>query len=110
MKYIPFSWDELDKKPEMCLRSIYETLGRFGKSSRDGWMSLPVNEREIIRCAMIQSGSFGMTEAGEWLKLGPVATRKVLRSLVGKGLLFPDGGGTERAFKFKIADEAVRKL
>lgn len=45
MKYIPFSWDELDKRPEMCTRSIYETLGRFGNPGSTGWMSLPVYER-----------------------------------------------------------------
>lgn len=51
-----------------------------------------------------------MTEAGRWLQLGPVATRKVVRGMVEKGLLLPIGGGTERSFKFKVADEVVRKL
>ena len=32
-KYLPFTWDELDKKPEACRRAVYELLGRFSSTA-----------------------------------------------------------------------------
>lgn len=56
IKYMPFSWDELDKKPDMCARSVHEILGRIGNRRDDAWMALSVYERELIRCAALHAG------------------------------------------------------
>ncbi|MBW5445000.1 hypothetical protein GE107_02830 [Cohnella sp. CFH 77786] len=109
-KHMPFSWDELDKKPEACKRSVFELLGRFGDPGGGGWMELPVYEREIIRSAAVHPGPFSFSDACRWLQSGPRPVRKALSSLVDKHLLVMEGGGSKRFHKFRLSMEAVRKL
>ncbi|WP_276356382.1 hypothetical protein [Cohnella caldifontis] len=110
LKYMPFSWDELDKKPEACVRSVYEALGIWGSGRGDKWMELSVYERELIRCGLAHTGTFSMTEACEWLQLAPFSTRKAVRGLVDKHLLILEGGGPRRFHKLRVSPEAVRLL
>ncbi len=105
LKYMPFSWDELDKKPEACIRSVYEALGRFGRPDGNGWMALSVYEREIIRCGQVHSGAFTIRDVSGWLGLKPESVRKVLRSLVEKELLLMEGGSKRRFHKFRVSDK-----
>lgn len=93
IKYIPFSWDELESRPETCRRSIYELLGRFTGSDDRALKELNVYEREIIRYAMRLQRSFGLTDACYCLQLGPEAARRVLRGLLEKGLIVALGKG-----------------
>jgi hypothetical protein len=51
-KYIPFSWDELEKKPDECRRSVYEYLGRFSSGHGIAYEELTVYEREVLRFAV----------------------------------------------------------
>lgn len=65
-KYIPFSRDEMDKKPEMCRRAVYELIGRYGGGDR--LMELPVWMREVLRHAAA-GGLFTPKDARGWLQL-----------------------------------------
>lgn len=112
-RYMPFSWDELDKKPDACRRSVYEMLGRFGHGRMAhggglGWMELTVYERELIRCAWLHNRPFGMKEACEWLQLGTEAARSVIRQAEERGLLDRSGGSDVRAFKYCITELASK--
>ncbi len=113
-RYMPFSWDELDKKPDACRRSVYEMLGRFGgNGSADrggglGWMELPVYERELIRCAWLNNRAFGMKEACEWLQVGTEAARCVIRQAEARGLLERLGGSNVRAYKYRLTNLASK--
>lgn len=109
MKFVPFSWDELDKKPEMCLRSVYELMGRFGDAGSNRWMQLSVYERELIRCATVHhERSFGMREIKAWLGLGKEAARKQIYSLLERGFIAREGGSERRGFKYRLSDSAVK--
>ncbi|WP_027088131.1 hypothetical protein [Cohnella panacarvi] len=110
-RYMPFSWDELDKKPDACRRSVYEMLGRFGNGRIAhggglGWMELPVYERELIRCAWLHNRPFGMKEACEWLQLKDDTARLVIRSLISRGILQGIGGSLRRAHLFQLTELA----
>lgn len=108
VRHLPYSWDDLDKRPEMCLRSIFEALGRFGGSAGEKWMSLTVYDRELIRCAMVHPGPFAMADACEWLQLGVSTTRRVMRKLVDNKLISTEGGGPKRFHRFRLSEEALR--
>ncbi len=110
LKFMPFSWDELDQKPELCVRSIYEFLGRYGNPTSNGWMDLPVNEREIIRCAAAHVRPFSLSDVCGWLHMTPPPARRTLRSLVGKEWIEPVGGGPQRAYQFRVTETAIKLL
>lgn len=111
MKFVPFSWDELDKKPEMCLRSVYELMGRFGRVDSKKWLLLSVYERELIRCAMVHhERSFGMNEIYSWWGLGNAAARKHLYPLLEKGLITRVGGGERRGHRFRLTESVADLL
>lgn len=112
-RYMPFSWDELDKKPEACRRSVYEMLGRFGGSKATGsggvsWMELSVYERELVRCAWLHGLPFGMKEACAWLLCKEDAARTVLRTLESRGFLQRVGGSVKHAHQYKLTPIATR--
>ncbi len=89
-KYIPFTWDEMDKKPEMCQRTVFELLGRFGGSSRaDDGKRLNANERELLRYAFRLGRPVTLADACACLGLSKVTCAKVLKHLSGKGILEP---------------------
>ncbi|MBB6732181.1 hypothetical protein [Cohnella zeiphila] len=105
-KYIPFSWDELDKKPEACRRSLYELLGRQGRAEETSLMELDVYEREVLRLGMFRTEFFRIGDVRNWLKLGADVSRLVVHRLVGKGLLSKVGGSERRSHGFEVTDRA----
>ncbi|MFC5531987.1 hypothetical protein [Cohnella yongneupensis] len=113
-RFMPFSWDELDKRPEACRRSVYEMLGRFGSGglgvmgARVRWTELSVYERELIRCAWLHNGSFGLPDVCMWLGLKEDATRLVVRKLEPKGLLLRVGGSARHAHRYKLTELAAQ--
>jgi len=108
--YFPYSRDELEKNPEVCQLNLYELLGKIGTKEGTGIMRLPVYEREVLRCAMLRSGSFQVNDVCEWLLLRKEASRNVLRELEAKSLICRVGGGTVRCFEFQISEKAKRLL
>jgi hypothetical protein len=106
-KYVPFSWDELDKKPEACRRSLYELLGRFSSTAEE---ELTVYEREVLRYALRLCRPLRLADACYCLQLGPEASRKILRKLVDKKILKPLGTGTMRLHEFILEEKAAEYL
>jgi hypothetical protein len=103
--FYPFSWDEMDKRPEACRRDIYELLGSMGSVSGSRLNELPVYEREVLRFAVVRFEPFGVQEVRQLLQLGRETSRNVLRSLTDKGYLRAVGGSEQRCFEFEITQE-----
>ncbi|MEK0313839.1 hypothetical protein [Cohnella sp. 56] len=99
-KYVPFSRDEMDKKPEMCKRAVYELLGRYG-SGGDQLLGLPVYMREVVRNAA-SGASFTQREAREWLLLQQDKTRSVLRDMLKEGWIELVGGSEKRNHHYRL--------
>jgi predicted transcriptional regulator len=85
--YLPFSRDGLDKKPDICIRSMYELLGRYSITTDKCFMELSVYEREVLRYGLTVNRPFRVSEIQQCLQLGREACRKVLRSLLDLGLV-----------------------
>lgn len=109
-KYIPFSWDEMDKKPEACIRAVYELLGRFGNKEELALNQLSVYERELLRFALTHQGAFRLVDACRWLQLGRETSREVIRKLEVKQLISPEGGSSKRCHAFRLGNRAQSLL
>jgi hypothetical protein len=109
-KYIPFSWDELDKKPELCRRALYELLGRYSGTNGKAYQELTVYERELLRFAQRLGRPFRLDDVSNCLQLGNVACRKVLRKLMEKKLIKPIGKGEMRHHEYILEDRAAKYM
>jgi hypothetical protein len=109
-KFIPFSWDELDKKPEACRRSVYEIIGRITSIREHGHSHLLVNEREVIRYALGLNRPIRLNDVCQCLQLGPEAARAILRRLLEKKLIKSIGNGMLRHHKYLLEDGVIDYL
>jgi hypothetical protein len=90
---MPFAYDLIDKKARICQRIVQQTLGRlFGMRDPSlGHIELDCYEERIIR--RMKQHELQEIEPGDavlWTGLENRAVRKILRSLVDKGLLAAD--------------------
>ncbi len=107
-KFVPFSWDELDKQPEVCRRAVYELIGRFSSPVGLAHKELSMPEREVLRYALVLNRPLRPSDASYCLQLGPEATRLVLRKLMNKKLLKSLGGSKQRHHQYTL-EEKVRE-
>lgn len=105
-KYIPFSWDELEKRPADCQRSVYELLGRYSYAN-SMIHELSVYERELLRYALWLNRPFRNEDAQQCLKLGEVTCRKVLKGLLEKKLIKPAGSGLIKIRWYELDERAM---
>lgn len=105
-KYIPFSWDELDKHADRCRRSVYELLGRYAGPDKRSMTELSIYEREVIRQALRVNRPFRMKDVCFWLGLSADACRGVLRGLMEKELVEPLGEGKQRINIYQLTGRA----
>jgi very-short-patch-repair endonuclease len=110
IRYIPFAWDELDKKPEACRRSLYELLGRNSANPSDAYRQLTVYERELIRSALRLNRPFRMEDVCHCLQIGHIAGRRVLRGMLEKKLIESTKTSFVRLHEFRLTANAVQAL
>lgn len=107
--YFPFSWDDMDKRPELCRRSVYELLGQLGMHvSEDDTLTL--YEREIIRRGILNPQQITFSKMRDWLQMSPSFTRSVIRGLIAKRLLRPENPDAERRHRYVLEEDAYRRL
>ncbi|MDG0794649.1 hypothetical protein OMP38_30265 [Cohnella ginsengisoli] len=102
-KHIPFSRDEMDKKPEMCRRMLYELLGKYGGAG-DMMMQASIYAREIVKNAS-NGKAFKPQDAQSWLQLKRDKTRKVLRAMLAESWVDLAGGSERRNHQYKLTDK-----
>lgn len=111
MRCFPFSYDELDKKPEMCRRAMYEMLGRYESSPGAALLTLSVFEREVLRLGWRKNGGpFKMAEVCECLLIGDDGARSLLKKMVQAELIQPVGRGTKRFRSYRLMEKADKYL
>ncbi|RKP47200.1 MarR family transcriptional regulator [Cohnella endophytica] len=108
--FIPFSWDDIDKRPEVCRRQLYSILGQRASKGGASEQGLSVNEREILRYSIGLSRALRLEDACSCLLLSKPTVIKVLKSLVAKGLLKPLGSGGLRVHSYELQEKARRVL
>jgi hypothetical protein len=109
-KYVPFTWDELDKNPEACRRMVYEMLGRTSGGQGLVNRELTVNEREVLRYARRLNRPFRLNDVCYCLQKGPDASRFVLRQLMDLRLIQPLRQTKHRHHEFIIVEQASNYL
>lgn len=105
-KYIPFSWDELDKQADACIRFVHGLLGKYSGSDDPVLRELSVFEREMVRYALRTNRPFGMRDACLCLGLEKDTARKVLRRLTEKHLIRPLGKGRQKVRAYVLDERA----
>lgn len=108
-RYVPFSWDELDKRPEACRRTLYELIGRFG-SRESKTRELSLLEREIIRYVLLLNRPFRFADICNGLQVGSDAARRALRRLLEKRVIRPLDADKKRHHRFVLEGHAKSYL
>lgn len=109
-KFMPFSWDELDKQSERCRRNVYEMLGKYTVTDDRAFRDLSVYEREIMRYALRLLRPFGLEDVCFCLGLGKDRSRAVLRTMLGKELVTPHGRGRQKIRLYELTERAKAYL
>ncbi|RED60437.1 hypothetical protein [Cohnella lupini] len=111
IKYIPFTYDEMAKKPDMCRRALYELYGRHaGNASSASYQQATIYEREVIRYALWLARSFRMDDVKTCLGKGTEFCREVLRSLIRRNLIKPHIEGLRRNHEYVLVEGASKLL
>jgi len=107
IRYIPFTYDEMDKKPEVCRRALFELYGRHGANAQSvTYISATPFERELIRYVLWLGRPFYMKDVRVCLRKGPEACRGVLREMMAKGLVQPVKMNMKRNHAYVLDKEA----
>ncbi|MHA6482616.1 hypothetical protein ACX1C1_12020 [Paenibacillus sp. strain BS8-2] len=104
--YYPFTWDELNKKPDKCRTSLLELLGTMGAS---GGEQLTLYEQAVIKYATYINRPFDLRDVRVCLKRGDDVCRKVLKELQSKHYIMPLNAGRQRVHAYVLADDHSRK-
>lgn len=105
--YIPFSWDELDKKPDQCRASVYEILGRLGHAASE---QLTVFERETLMVMRLLGRPFRLGDVGACLRVSAKTSRKIVKSLCEKKLVTPFLRERNRIHYYVINQDKVSRM
>lgn len=105
--YIPFSWDELDKRPDQCRASVYEILGRLGHAASE---QLTVFEREVLLVMRMLGRPFRLGDVGACLKVSPKTSRKIIKSLCEKKLVTPFLRERNRVHFYVVNQDEARRM
>ncbi|MFC5531757.1 hypothetical protein [Cohnella yongneupensis] len=108
--YFPFSWDEMDKRPELCKRSIYEVLGQRSTGVETEYLHLAPYEREIIRLGLRLTEGFRISDIRECLQCSAGLASKLVKSLHHKRILRPANPEARRHHRYLLEDDAHKHL
>ncbi|WEK55702.1 MAG: hypothetical protein P0Y55_06560 [Candidatus Cohnella colombiensis] len=107
--YFPFTWDEMDKKTELCKRSLYEFLGRKTTGLSIEYQQLSLHEREVLRYAIRLNRPIRLQDVCECLNIRRDLGYKVIRTLVANKIFSPLNPQFKRNHYYELVEEA-RKL
>jgi len=111
IKYIPFTWDEMDKKPDMCRRALYELYGRYGANTRAAFhKEISLYEREVIRYALWLGRPIRLSDVRECLHKSSDFCTKIIRKMIEKRLLRPVRENAKRQHEYVLEEEASKFL
>jgi len=111
IRYIPFSYDEMDKKPDLSRRTLYELYGRYGANTSEAtYRSLTLYEREVIRYAMFLCRPFRISDVRECLQKSSEFSLKVIHKMIEKRIVRPLNPNAKRKHEYILEDGANQYL
>lgn len=108
--YFPFSWDDMDKRPDLCRRAVYEMLGQYALDGGSNDSELTIYEREIIRRGLQDKDCLTFSNMCVFLNSSARFTRTVIQGMVDKRILFPVKPDAKRIHRYKLDDLAHKML
>ncbi|WP_020615571.1 hypothetical protein [Paenibacillus daejeonensis] len=104
--YVPFSYDELDKKTDACRRCIYELLGRLNATFAESFADLTLTEKNILSYVLLLNRPFTIKDVELCLMRSHVTCRKYVVMLIGKQLVTPVKTNRHRYHYYELTDLA----
>ncbi|MFC4776819.1 hypothetical protein ACFO9Q_08500 [Paenibacillus sp. GCM10023252] len=108
--YFPISRDELDKRPDMCKRDIYQLLGRLSASGGSAYEELSVYEREVIRYGLRLNRFLKVEDVQYCLQMGYTSSRTILNGMLKKELLLAVNKDAQRVHYYQLSEKAIRYM
>lgn len=108
--YVPFTWDDMDKRPDMCRKTLYEMLGRYSGGFTDSYREVSLYEREVIRYGLRLGRPIRMKDVCECLQSGQDFCRSILLKMIDKKLLKPKNENLKRHHEYVLADDVSKYL
>ncbi|MEK3884707.1 hypothetical protein [Paenibacillus sp. PL2-23] len=105
--YYPFTWDEMNKKPDKCRTSLFELFGRLQVSNQE---ELNVYERAVLRYAAYINRPIHISDVMSCIGKGEVFSRKVLKSLYSKSKIVPVKPNKKRNYTYVLAELGANNL
>ncbi|WP_123042172.1 hypothetical protein [Cohnella candidum] len=106
--FLPFSWDELDKRGDLCRRAIYELFGRTVAPMVGMNREITVYEREVLRYVSRLNRPFRLEDVCRCLGMTEKPCRTIIRKLVDMKLVKPIGQGSRRIHYYVLEEGAFR--
>ncbi len=107
--YFPFTWDDMDKRPDLCRRAVYELLGQYAMDGGSNDSELTIYEREIIRRGLQHKDTLSFSNMCVILNSSARFTRSVIQRMVEKRILRPTKPGAKRVHRY-VLDQDAHKL
>lgn len=107
ISYIPFSWDELDKKGHLCSAFVREVIARLTSKAQ---LELSVYEKEVIRAFVVSQQTFRILDVCELIQKKKTFCRQVIKSLVEKGLIRPALPARMRNHEYIVEESALQYI
>lgn len=108
--FYPFSWDDIDKRPEVCRRALYALLGRLGSNGGMTQFDLSLYERELLRYALRLNRPIRLEDACYCLQLGKTRCAVVLKTLHNKDLIQTFGNGIHRIHFYEVTEKGRQTM
>ncbi|GAB6930236.1 hypothetical protein JCM10914A_42190 [Paenibacillus sp. JCM 10914] len=109
ISYVPFSKDELDKRPEACRNSLLEILDFCGHKPL--LHHLTIYERETLRYLYTLFRPFNLADVRTHLGVSRNLSIKVLKGLLTKQLIRPLNPEAQRYYHYTVVvEEAIHYI
>lgn len=105
--YIPFSYDELDKKGHLCRAYVQELVTKLTSRAQ---LELSVYEKEVIRAFAFSQQTFKIHDVCELIQMKTTFSRQVIKSLIEKGLIRPTRPARVRNHEYVAAAAALQHI
>lgn len=103
--YVPFSMDELEKRPEACRSSLRDVLQYWEQRQAEG---ISLHERELLRYVARLSRPFKLSDVSTCLQMKRTYCLQVIKQLVSKKLIQPLRPSRQRNHHYVLVDRTNR--
>ncbi|MDQ6420291.1 hypothetical protein RB620_12680 [Paenibacillus sp. LHD-117] len=106
--YVPFTMDEIDKKPEACRSSLYEILRYWG--GRQPSEEITLHERELLRYVSRLGRPFKLADVETCLRMKRTFCLNLIKGLAAKKLIKPLHPSRKRNHYYELEKDSNKYL